>query len=348
MFHRPPFWLSTLVALFFWGITGCTVLQRGTSQQLKQPFSISVVAGSREEVLQQTLSWEEQMMGYFNVLEPRPGYWQMWYSGWDNSRKDDYSGYLLYAASKDGRTWQKQLPDGAKNILKGIGHPQRDGAVEQHVFIVQGAPYPYKMIYTARDAGDGGKEKTLISESIDGIQWQPSKVLWNRKHDSQFSVVQKGNRFYVYLRYWTTVNKVRYRTIGRAITDQYWNTIEEPITVFAADPNSEFPHLYNPAASKIGPDLDLLFPTYFNETTNRIRIGVLYMYRNRPFTTDIDLTEALLEKNKNNWAIVSPGLIPAGKNTYWLYYYATNMVHSDYEKAGRRFSYYRIKVKIVR
>ncbi|WP_300599921.1 hypothetical protein [Niabella sp.] len=348
MLHRPPLGLSVLIAIIFSATTGCAAQQRSTVQQPKPPFTISVVASSREVVLQQTLPWEEQMMGYFKVLEPRPGYWQMWYSGWDNRRKDDYSGYLLYAASKDGHTWRKQLRGGAKNILMGTGHPQQDGVVEQDVFMVQGTPYPYKMIYTARDSGDRNKEKTFITESADGIQWRPSKVLWNRKHDSQFSVIQKDNRFYIYLRYWTTINKVRYRTIGRAITDRYWNTIEEPVTVFAADPNSDFPHLYNPAASKVSPDLDLFFPTYFNEATNRIRIGLLYMYRNQPFSTDMDLTEALLEKSKNNWAIVSPGLIPAGKNTYWLYYYATNMVHSDYEKTGRQFRYYRIKIKITR
>ncbi|WP_018628115.1 hypothetical protein [Niabella aurantiaca] len=345
MFCRPFSCLITFTVIFL--VTGCAVRPRVTVGQPKPPFKIRVIAQSREVVLRQTFPWEQQMMGYFKVLKPSRGHWQMWYSGWDVHRKDDYSGYLLYAESKDGRNWQKRLPGSAKNILRGTGHPQRDGIVEQDVFIVPGTAHPYKMIYTARDPEDDNKEKTYVEESADGIHWQHRKVLWNRKHDSQFSVIQKDNRFYIYLRYWTTVKNRRYRTIGRAVTDQDWNVIEEPVNIFTADPNSDFPHLYNPAASNITSDLDLLFPTFFNEATNKVRIGVLYTYRERPFFTSLDLTGQLLEKEKNNWAIVCPGLIPAGKHTYWLYYYATNMVHSDYDKSGRNFSYYRIKIKII-
>lgn len=346
MCHRALLYLSALIILSSGGATGCAA-QPQMVKPSSVPFKINVVPRSREVVLQQTFPWEAQMMGYFKVLRPSGDHWQMWYSGWDNRRRDDYSGYLLYATSKDGRVWNKQLPGATKNILRGTGHPQKDGVVEQDVFIVEGAALPYKMIYTAKDPEDGNKEKTFVEESPDGIHWLHKKVLWNRKHDSQFSVIQKGARFYIYLRYWTTVNNVRYRTIGRAITDLQWNTIEEPVNLFTADPAGDFPHLYNPAASRIAPDLDLLFPTFFNEATNKVRIGVLYVYRDQPFFTDLDLTGQLLEKEKNNWAIVCPGLVPAGKHTWWLYYYATNMVHSDYDKAGRSFNYYRVKIRIT-
>jgi hypothetical protein len=70
------------------------------------------------------------------------------------------------------------------------------------------------------------------------------------------------------------------------------------------------------------------------------------VYRNQPVLTDKDFTKDLLEGENANWGIVSPGLIPAEKNTYWMYYYATNMVHSDYDQSGRKFKYYRIKVRI--
>src|SRR5690606_10568668 len=124
------------------------------------PFSINVVKGSREMVMLQTLPWEEQMMGYFKVLKIRPDYWQMWYSSWDNKRKDDYSGYLVYAHSKDGKTWVKEIPGQENNILRGTGHPQKDGIVEQDVFIEPDIENKYRMIYTAKDASDNGKEKT--------------------------------------------------------------------------------------------------------------------------------------------------------------------------------------------
>ena len=86
---------------------------------------------------------------------------------------------------------------------------------------------------------------------------------------------------------------------------------------------------------------------FFNEKTNAIKFGVAYRYKGVPVLTDLDLTADLLGSVQANWGIISPGLIPAGKNEYWMYYYATNMVHSDYDKTGRAFSYYRVKLKIM-
>jgi hypothetical protein len=310
------------------------------------PFSLEIIKGSREVVLTQTLPWEEQMMGYFKVLKTDDRQWKMWYSSWDNKRKDDYSGYLVYAHSTDGQRWTKEIPGKPTNILRGTGHPQKDGIVEQDVFIVPNTVYPYKMIYTAKDSSDRWREKTFIEESKDGLNWVNKKVLWNQKHDSQFAVVQRNGLYYIYLRHWEIKNNVRYRTIGLAITDTNWKTIQEPHNILTGDFEGTYPHLYNPAASKISNELDILFPTYFNEKTNAVKFGVAYVYRNRPSLTELNLTDALLGGEPANWGIVSPGLVPAGKNTYWLYYYATNMVHSDYDQAGRKFKYYRIKVKI--
>lgn len=310
------------------------------------PFDLEIIKDSREVVLTQTLPWEEQMMGYFKVLKTGDKKWQMWYSSWDNRRKDDYSDYLVYAHSADGKNWIKEIPGKENNILRGTGHPQRDGIVEQDVFIDSRTEYPYKMIYTAKDSMDGWREKTFVEESKDGIDWVHKKILWNQKHDSQFSVVLHNGFYYIYLRHWEARNGFRYRTIGLAITDTSWNTLEEPHNIFTADFNGPFPHLYNPGASKISSDLDILFPTFFNEKNNAVKFGLAYVYRNKPVLTDLNFTEAFLSGEPANWGIVAPGLVPAGKNIFWLYYYATNMVHSDYDKSGRRFKYYRIKIRV--
>lgn len=336
-----------LYAVVLSAFTGCTTSHNLLNQtQQKIPFDIAVVKGSREVVLTQTLPWEEQMMGYFKVLKTGPETWQMWYSSWDNKRKDDYSDYLVYAYSKDGKNWTKEIPGQQNNILRGTGHPQKDGIVEQDVFIDSTSINSFKMIYTAKDETDHWKEKTFTEESPDGIHWKNRKVLWNQKHDSQFSVIQRDSLYYIYLRYWAINNDVRYRTIGLAIVDRNWNTIQRPQNILQGDYNSSFPHLYNPGATKINRNLDVLFPTFFNDKTNAIKFGVAYRNSDTAVLTDIDLTNDLLGGENNNWGIVSPGLIPAGKNIYWMYYYATNMVHSDYDKAGRKFKYYRIKIKI--
>jgi hypothetical protein len=121
--------------LFFFLIS-CSSSRHGKSHsESSMPFSFEVLKNSREVVMTQTLPWEEQMMGYFKVLKLAPDFWQMWYSSWDNKRKDDYSGYLVYAFSKDGKNWTKEIPGKKNNILRGTGHPQKDGIVEQDVFI---------------------------------------------------------------------------------------------------------------------------------------------------------------------------------------------------------------------
>lgn len=325
-------------------VSGCAVSNQ--PQKSAQPFSVEVLKNTREVVMLQEKTWENQMMGYFKVLKVKPGFWQMWYSGWNESRKDDYSGHLLYAYSADGKKWVKEIPGQENNILRGTGHPQRDGIVEQDVFIDEAKPFKYQMIYTARDFNEGGREKTYIEESKDGYNWVNKRLLWNEKHDSQFSVVQRNGQYYIYNRYWELSNGVRYRTIGLTITDRNWKTIVPQRNVLVSDFNGTCPHLYNPGAAKISSGLDILFPTYFNEKTNAVKFGVAYNYNNKFVLTDIDLTKDILEGESSNWGIISPGLIPAGKNLYWIYYYATNMVHSDYDKTGRKFKYYRVKVRI--
>lgn len=338
------------IPLFFiaFAISGCITVQKNSSVNSTLPFKIDIIKESREIVMTQTLPKEEQMLGYFKVLKITDNFWQMWYSSWDNKRKDDYSGYLEYAYSKDGLSWTKEIPGKQSNVLRGTGHPQKDGVVEQDIFIEPADILKYKMIYTAKDNADNDKEKTFIEESEDGINWVNRRVLWSQKHDSQFSVIQRDDLYYVYLRHWEIENNIRYRTIGLAVLNKQWNVIQAPKNIFKSDFKSKFPHLYNPGASKLNKNLDILFPTFFNEKTNEIKFGLAYVRNNIPVLTDIDLTTDFLDDTNSNWGIISPGLIPASaKNVYWLYYYATNMIHSDYDKAGRKFTYYRIKVKII-
>jgi hypothetical protein len=344
-FMRRNLLFAAILILSF--LSACTsrrtIIRYDTSNM---PFDLEIIRSSREVVLTQTLPWEEQMMGYFKVLKTGDRQWQMWYSSWDNKRKDDYSDYLVYAHSTDGEHWIKNIPGKETNILRGTGHPQRDGLVEQDVFIDSTSQFPYKMIYTAKDSSDGWREKTFVEESKDGLDWVHKKILWNQKHDSQFSVILRNGQYQIYLRHWATRNGSRYRTIGLAITDKDWNTIEEPHNILTANFDGPFPHLYNPGASRISNDLDILFPTFFNEKDNAVKFGLAYVYRNKAVLTDLNITDAFLSGEPANWGIVAPGLVPAGKNSYWLYYYATNMVHSDYNKAGRHFKYFRIKIKV--
>ena len=173
--------LRIAIRLLFFGSVTCLMSHCTSNRNIDQssgtdlPFRISVIKGSNEKVMTQTLPWEEQMMGYFKVLKTGPDNWQMWYSSWDNKRKDDYSGFLVYASSKDGKNWKKEIPGQQNNILRGTGHPQKDGIVEQDVILEPLLANKYRMIYTAKDPEDHGKEKTYVEESSDGIKWDQKK-----------------------------------------------------------------------------------------------------------------------------------------------------------------------------
>lgn len=330
-------------------LAGCAILLHSCAQKtflVSNPsLSLRVIGGSREVVLRQEKPWEEQTLAYFNVLAPAPGKWQMWYSSWDNRRNDDYAGYLPYACSANGRDWVKQIPGRKDNILFGSGPPAKDGRVEQCVFIDNASVSRYKMIYTAKDAADL-KEKTFYTVSADGLNWEPGKVLWNQKFDSQFSVIIEGNNYHIFMRMWDTVGGVRYRAIGEATVSNTWQTTKAPKLLFSAGVNSEFPHLYNNACSKITNSLYVLFPTYFNEKTDSIDVRLAFIRDGQGHLTDTSLKEALYGGEHVKWGCVSPGLIPAGRNIYWLYYYGVNNSHNHFMDKGHQARYYRVKIEI--
>ncbi|WP_143715747.1 exo-alpha-sialidase [Pedobacter heparinus] len=309
------------------------------------PFDLEVLSGTREVVLRQEKPWEEQTLAYYKVLKTGKHNWQMWYSSWDNRRNDDYSGYLPYAYSANGKDWTKAVPGNKNNILFGSGFPKKDGIVEQDVFIDGHSPLKYKMLFTARDPADGGKQKTFYMESADGIKWTDRRVLWNKKFDSQFSVLVKDSLYHIYLRMWEVVNHIRYRVIGHAIADRNWRVIKEP-EVILRSPYPDFPHIYNNATSGINDSLQVFLPTFFNEKEDRVRVRVAYSIKGQAHLMDADITDDLYHGEDVKWGCVNPGLIPAGKNRYWLYYYGVNKSHNRFMEKGHVAKYYRVLVAV--
>lgn len=336
-----------LLTILIVQLTACSTARWQTMTNKDMPFDLLIDTASRQLVMKQTLPYEEQMLGYFKVLKMKKDSWQMWYSSWDNRRDDDYSGFLEYASSVDGLHWKKEIPGRHNNILQGNGPPFKDGIVEQDVIYDASKQLPYQMIFTAKDSSDQFRQKTFIQESADGINWENRHVLWDQKYDSQFSIVQDSGKYFIYLRYWNEFKGKRYRSIGLAIADTNWKVLQAPTALLESDPAGDFPHLYNPAASRINGNLTLFFPTFFNEKNNAIRFGLGFRYKNKARLTDIDISKALLQGTGTTWGIICPGLIPAGKNSYWLYYYASNMLHSEFEANSKHFDYYRIRIRVL-
>lgn len=304
-------------------------------------YKVTILENTREVVLTNDQTWETTTINYFNVIKQANNIWQMWYGAKDKTISD-YDMHLCYAYSKNGKDWVKKFPENdtktisANNIIKdGEGYDKK-GWVETYVFLDKNdLETPYRIIYTAIDTD--GFEKTFISKSIDGIKWNNSKIVWQNKHDSQFSVtVKEDGNYFVFLRMWDN-NHVD-RQIGFAIISPEGKTITPPTPILTGS-------LYNSAAMYLEKSNYIMFPTVYNPNNQNINIKIGYLLNGKAGLTTQDITANLIQGDNIHWAIVSPGLIKTDKpNEYWLYYYGRLSKHND--PTPTKTTYYRIKIKI--
>jgi hypothetical protein len=299
---------------------------------------------SIEKVFSSEMPWESKTLNYYNIIQ-KDSAWNMWYNASAASQRE-FHGSFCFANSADGRTWKRPLINNNTNIL--IKGDNATGITGTFVFIdTADNKYPYRMICSKLV---NGNQTTFLYFSSDGIIWKNYKQLYDAMQDSQFSVINFNGAYYVFLRY----NKIRggyQRAIGLSLLDKNLDIIQRPLLLLKADINSPYPHIYNSAASKINDSTVLLFPTYFDDESNTVRIKIIYTNNlQNYYLIDDNVNSKLFPYKKVNWAIVSPGVIPADeKNTYWVYYYGTETRHSAFTYLPKiNVTYYRIKLVIHR
>jgi hypothetical protein len=297
---------------------------------------------SVEKVFSAQMPWELRRLNYYNVIQ-KDSNWSMWYSSFGYNQLN-FEGSFCFANSADGKSWQRPLINNNTNIL--VSGDNATGVTGTFVFIDStDHKYPYKMICSRLVEG---QQKTFLYSSPDGLAWKKYTQLYDMMQDSQFSVVNFNGAYYIFLRY----NKFHdgyQRAIGLSILDKSLNVIQRPMLLLKADINSSYPHIYNSAASKINDSTILLFPTYFDEETNTVRVKIIYTNNLQDYyLINDDINSKLFGEGKVNWAIVSPGVIPTEeKNTYWVYYYGTETKHAAFTSLPKiNVTYYRIKLVV--
>jgi len=293
-------------------------------KKVETPFEYEFLHSSREVILKQEHPWETQALFYFNVIK-KDSLWQMWYMSIGEEIYNDYFGAFNYAYSKDGASWVKTLLNNQPIVEQFINYDEIENK--------------YRMIGVVNIDGN---YSTNIFESNNGISWNNVKRLYNKSYDTQFSVITKSDKFFIYQRIWYD----ELRTVGRSIIDKNYKIIEHPRVMLLSN-DKDFPHIYNNAASKVGKNI-LLFPTLYNDDDS-FKITIGFELENELYLTETNITEDLYFDESVKWGIVSPGLIPTDEiNTFWLYYYGNSNSHNIVNYASNNVAkYYRIKIRII-
>jgi hypothetical protein len=300
------------------------------------------VPGSVEKIFSSQMPWEARMLNYYNVVKKDTSF-SMWYNAFAYNQID-FNGSFCFADSKNGNSWNRLIINNSTNIL--LAGNNSTGVAGTFVFIDEDDhEYPYKMLCTKLVDGE---QKTFLYTSKDGKAWKVEKKLYDVKQDTQFGVVKFNGLFYIFLRY-NDFSHGYQRAIGLSILDKSLNTVQPPKLLLEAGINSAFPHIYNNAASKINDTTTLLFPTYFNEEQNTIRIKLICTNNMQDYyLVDDDITNTLFPNKDVNWGTVSPGVIPADeKDTYWVYYSGSDAPHNGFARLPKiNVTYYRIKLVV--
>jgi len=302
-----------------------------------KPFEVELLGSTREKILSQDEPWEAQILGYFNVVNSQSN-WAMWYTSWGKAVNSELSGYFCHATSHDGIKWTKGGV-GKSNVIFGDG--KNAGVIEQFVFYDKSLS-KYVLIGAALDKG---KVNTLIWKSEDGVKWGDRKVIFDAYYDTQFSVIDKGDRYIIYQRMVVSGKRV----MAKSVVSKDFDVIEPPKVILSNNENKVYSHIYNNAAGTLENGNTIFFPTYYDPVSDGFIISVAYLQNDAVFTTSLNITDQLFYDQNIQWGIVCPGLISTGeKDTYWLFYYGSNYSHFNRLKTeGSKTDYYRIKIKIT-
>lgn len=300
---------------------------------------VEFIPESKETILTQTEDWENQVLGYFNVVK-RSGYpEQMWYTSWKSTIFNDLSSYFCYAENVNGK-WEKIKLNKDTNIL--LGNGKSTGVVEHFVFYDDDLK-KYRML--AATSNGAGKTYTYLYSSDDGKIWEDKKVVFPNYYDTQFSVIEHLGLYHVYLR---IVKDGNFRTVGKAIITKEGTVMQEPYIIFSDNKDVKYNQIYNHAASKLTDNINIMFPTYYDNVSDNMYISFVIEKDNKIHISNLNLNEYLFGDEQIGWGVVSPGLYPTEeKNIYWIYYYGSSLTHNKRVKEKNGYTnFYRIKIRL--
>jgi len=305
---------------------------------------VEVFDNTRELVMESTELWEEGGIGYFSVIK-KDEKWYMWYQGWHQARYlADNCTHLCFAYSDNGKDWIKEISGRSNNII--AQGSSGEGWIESNVFIdPNDSSYPFRIIYNQEYSN---VKHACFAKSQNGIDWVDNKIIFTVRPDSQYSVsIQSNGNYMVFLRSWFWYSQsIQYRTVSYAIIDPSGKILQSPREILRADINSDYSNIYNSAATDLGDNMYILFPTFFDKSNNKVAFKIAYMHENSAYIMNQDITNNLMQGDTFGFGTICPNLIKTDiKNEYWMYYSRRTSMHDN--PLNYTTYYYRIKVRII-
>ena len=288
--------------------------------------------------------WEDFQIAYVNVIRDGDD-WHMWYGAYDHSYKDDSDGYLCYAHSTNGVTWEKPVlglveygGNRSNNIV--IAGPPIAGVHGHTVFVDSDAPAAerFKLVFTKRAGKGKGEWWVYGGTSPDGIHWTlGDNPLLTRNSDTQTVCFRDGDRYRLYVRMWSDGLYRGRRLVGYSESTRFGD-FPDPVAVLS--PDAQDPpdlNLYNSAATKLRDGLYVMFPSAYHsvkvgESIDGTVAAQLAMSTDgRTFQrSSRELFLPLGSGFDSKGLYVGPGAVPGERpGTWWIYYAGSTRGHDD-------------------
>lgn len=271
-------------------------------------------------------SYDNKYLGYFSILQLKPNLFYMYYECNGTNRHVD--NHIAFAYSTDGMNWVRSYPEGVSHIVyndkKGIISNSNlitfQDVLEFDVVKVPDLEYPFRMVANERVNKDEYMNDTHLCmwKSKDGVNFEEKVVLLPSKHDTQPSVIVRGNMMKIYLRL-RGPESLSERHIGYMFVDLEGTMITPP-TLLSND------LYYTSAASILDDNREILFPTYFDQKhPEDNHYEACIVEDNTLYKIDADMSA--LTSGDDKWGMICPHIITISHAQY-LAYHQANFDHN--------------------
>lgn len=284
--------------------------------------------------------YDNKYLGYFTILQVKPDLFYMYYECNGTNHKVD--NHIAFAYSTDGLNWVKSYPKGVSHkVYDENNHRIRKSnlvfyqdILEFDVVKVPDPEYPFRMVANERINKDTYRNDTQMCmwKSKDGVNFVDKVVLLPSKHDTQPSVIVRGNIMKIYLRLRGPEN-LKERHVGYMRVDLEGSMITPP-TLLSND------LYYTSAASILDDNRELLFPTYFDQNhPDENHYEACIVENNTLYKLDADMR--VLNKEGDKWGMICPHIITINHSQYIAYHQA-NFDHEMRTEAKVRKTEFRL------
>lgn len=263
-------------------------------------------------------SYDSKYLGYCSILQLKPDLFYMYYECLGTNPHNRT--HIAFAYSHDGFNWVKSYPEGVTHMVTGlkgesIGDSNLiffDNIREFDVVKVPDPEYPFRMVANEFVHADRYINDTQLCmwKSSDGVNFVDKTVLLPSKHDTQPSIIVKGNLLKIYIRL-RGKDDFRKRHVGYMYVDMEGNMIAPP-TQLSDD------LYYTSAASALDENREILFPTYWDQyKPDESHFEACIVENNKLYKLNADMS--VLSSGEDRWGMVSPHIITIGHEQYLVY-----------------------------